>query len=312
MKILGINISHDFSICVYENKKIKEIYFEDRFIKKKHWFIKKNEIKNLFILSIFKKINFKPDVVVYSSFQRTLEHDVSDSEIIEKTQKQLNNPPYFFEKKNHHIYHACSAFYHSKLEEAMSIVIDGAGACPMARDYRETCSIFYLNKKNVYKLFQHITNYKSLILPKTFDLEYSNIANCFFEDGVEYIASSRIIGGHAFNIACKKINMEKEPGKLMGLASYGYCHEKFNLNYEHVKIAKEVQEKSFKETCEVIEKAYNYKKIKNFVLSGGYFLNCSNNFKYVKKYPDLNFFVDPNPSDGGTSVGACIYYDNYK
>jgi hypothetical protein len=88
MKILGINISHDFSICVYENKKIKEIYFEERFIRKKHWFIKKDEIKNLFILSIFKKINFKPDVVVYSSFQRTLEHDVSDIEIIEKIQKQ--------------------------------------------------------------------------------------------------------------------------------------------------------------------------------------------------------------------------------
>ena len=32
MKILGINISHSFSICIYENKKIIGIYYEDRFV----------------------------------------------------------------------------------------------------------------------------------------------------------------------------------------------------------------------------------------------------------------------------------------
>ena len=45
---------------------------------------------------------------------------------------------------------------------------------------------------------------------------------------------------------------------------------------------------------------------------GGYFLNCSNNFKYVKQFPNLNFFVDPVPHDGGTAIGACIYYENYN
>ena len=53
-------------------------------------------------------------------------------------------------------------------------------------------------------------------------------------------------------------------------------------------------------------------KSNNIVLSGGYFLNCSNNFKYVKKYPNINFFVDPIPHDGGTAIGATVYYDNYR
>jgi predicted NodU family carbamoyl transferase len=308
MKILGVNISHNFSLCVFENKVAKEIYFEERFVNEKNW-LPKNDTK--FFLSIFKKINFYPDMVVYSSFERT-ENYVSDKQIIKKIQKQLNNPNYFFEKKNHHVYHACSSFYYSKLNEAMAIVIDGGGACPLGKNYREIFSIFYINHNKVIKLFQHLSNYSALILPDKFEKEYSDYANTFFENGVEYILSSRQIGGLDFIKACKLTNLLGEPGKLMGLASYGYSKNKFNLNYDNVEIAKKTQEKTFFETCELIEKAFSYKKIKNFVLSGGYFLNCSNNFKYVKKYPEFNFFVDPNPSDGGTSLGACVYYDIYK
>ena len=41
-------------------------------------------------------------------------------------------------------------------------------------------------------------------------------------------------------------------------------------------------------------------------------MNCLNNFKLVKKYPKLNFFVDPIAHDGGTAIGAALYYENYK
>ena len=94
----------------------------------------------------------------------------------------------------------------------------------------------------------------------------------------------------------------------MGLSSYAHDANKYPLDYTKVKIAKEVQEKTFHDTCRLIEKA----KSKNIIMSGGYFLNCSNNFKYVEKYPDLNFFVDPIPHDAGTAIGAAIYYDRYK
>ena len=309
MKILGINISHDFSICVYENKIVKEIYFEDRFVETKKYIV---ENKSFFCNSIFKKINFKPDVVVYSSFERVLGSKITDEEIIQQIQKQLDNPVYYFNNKNHHVYHACSSFFFSKFEEAMSIIIDGGGACPFNNNFREIQSIFYINRKNVHKIFQHLSNYMSLLLPSNFENEYSKFINKFYEDGTEFHCSSLSIGGLDFKRACNKINLDREPGKLMGLASYGSVEQTYNLNYNDVNVAKKTQEKSFKETCLLIEKAYDYKKIKNFVLSGGYFLNCSNNFKYVKKYPEFNFFVDPNPSDGGTALGACVYYDSYK
>lgn len=309
MKILGINISHDFSICVYENKIIKEIYFEERFVQEKKFIVRNKEN---FYNCIFKKINFKPDIVVYSSFQRSLDNEIKDKQIIQQIQKQLDNPVYYFNKKNHHIYHACSSFFFSKFEEAMSIVIDGGGACPLEKNYREIKSIFYINKKNIYTIFQHLSNYKSLLIPKNFKDEYSNLITNVYKKGIEFYCSSLCIGGLDFIRACSTINLKNEPGKLMGLASYQSSKQHYNLDYNNVDVAKKIQEKSFSETCVLIEKAYNYKKIKNFVLSGGYFLNCSNNFKYVKKYSEFNFFVDPDPSDGGTALGACVYYDSYK
>ena len=60
-----------------------------------------------------------------------------------------------------------------------------------------------------------------------------------------------------------------------------------------------------------IERSKKYSDCKNIILSGGCHLNCSVNFKLVKKYPEYNFFVDPIPYDAGTAVGGIIYYENY-
>jgi predicted NodU family carbamoyl transferase len=44
-------------------------------------------------------------------------------------------------------------------------------------------------------------------------------------------------------------------------------------------------------------------------LSGGYSLNCTNNYKYLDAFPDHQFFVDPIPHDGGTGAGAAIWFE---
>jgi carbamoyltransferase len=318
MKILGINISHDFSICIYENNEIKDIWFEERFNLIKHWEPNFEHNFNHHLISIFKKINFKPDLVCYASFYRFQGHNESDIhendyKIIEVIQKQLGNPNYFFNIHQHHIYHALCSFYFSKFDEAMSIVVDGGGSQPFDDQYQEMESIFYLNKKCVYPLFQHLSNRRFIRVPAEIE-KYSPHFFIIHQKNTEYLFSSESVGGYEFGRVCKLTNFisGEDSGKLMGLSSYAYTNKKYNLNYEHVELAKKVQEKTFNSTCALIEKAYEYKKIKNFVLSGGYFLNCSNNFKYVKRYPNFNFFVDPIPHDGGTAIGACLYYNDYK
>ena len=311
MKILGINLSHEFSICVYENNKIKDLWYEERFNLNKRYTVDKDGELN-YSLSILKKINFKPDFICYSSFYRSNNLKPTDYEIINKIQKQLDNPDYFFNKYNHHIYHAICAFYFSNFEETMSIIIDGGGSQPFDDQYQEMESIFYLNKKLIYTLYQHLSNRRFIRVDNNVE-EYSNYMHSGYKKNIEFLFSSNSVGGYDFSRTCDLIGLKGgDAGKLMGLSSYAYTDKKYNLKYKDIELAKKAQEKSFNSTCFLIEKAYNYKKIKNFVLSGGYFLNCTNNFKYVKKYPEFNFFVDPIPHDGGTAIGACIYYDKYK
>ena len=97
----------------------------------------------------------------------------------------------------------------------------------------------------------------------------------------------------------------------MGIAAYK--DKNTNLDKDVLELAHKAQEETLQERIELIEKAMTYSDCKNIILSGGYHLNCSNNFKLVKHFPKLNFFIDPIPYDGGTAVGAAFYYvQNYK
>ena len=303
--ILGVNISHNPSICFYENQKVTSFYNEERFINRKNF---QPSSTNFDIFqSILQKINIKPEVVCYSSFGRFEPYTDEDYRIIDKIQKQLDNPKYYFDEKNHHIYHAVTGFYFSDFDEAVVIVVDGGGACTYKVPFREVESLYKINKTNVNCIYKHSSSRQDY---NGFFTNYNKTLEQY-DNGVLHKYSQQAVGGWLFIEACRQTGFQDEDaGKLMGLASYGNTETQYNLNYESVKIAKEVQERSFLQTCELINKASE--KSSNIILSGGYFLNCSNNFKYVKQFPKLNFFVDPVPHDGGTAIGACIYYENYK
>ena len=305
MNLLGINISHNCSIAFYKNKNLINLFQEERFNNKKNFLPDKNDC---FLISLNERLNFKPDLVCYASFGRIKNKDF---EIIKKIQKQLNHPKYYFNEHDHHIHHACSAYYFSGFDEAMAIIIDGGGA--LSTDYlgyQEMESIFYINKKKIIKKFQSMSNLRHCAIDFSI-FKYSDYVYKIFKNGVEYLYCSESLGGYLFDQIGNKVNLKNEPGKVMGLASYSKTKKEFNLDKEKIEWCQKAQDISFKKTCLLIEKSYNYNKVTNFVLSGGYFQNCSNNFKYVKKYPQFNFFVDPVPTDAGTALGVCLYYENY-
>ena len=72
-----------------------------------------------------------------------------------------------------------------------------------------------------------------------------------------------------------------------------------------------VQEATSEEMCNLIEKAHNLTGETNIVVCGGYGLNCVANYKYAKRFPDLNIYVEPISHDGGTSMGGAkkCYYE---
>ena len=91
----------------------------------------------------------------------------------------------------------------------------------------------------------------------------------------------------------------------MGLAAYGKSKRDPEAKATQLQIATK------ESTINLLEKAFSYSPIKNVVLSGGYALNCVNNYEYVKAFPEYNFFVDPVPHDGGTAIGAALWLDKY-
>lgn len=305
MKILGINISHHPSICFYNNGKVHNFYNEDRFILDKKYEPHKD---TKIYQSILKHVDNKPDFICYASYGRNYEYfPVTDQDIINSLQKQLDNIPYYFNIKEHHLYHAITAFYFSKFNEAIAIVVDGGGACHTNIPYQEVESIYAIDHKNIIPIYKHHSSYRS---NKHFNVPNYQVHK--YTNGYLNKYSNECVGGQLFEkyTYAAGFGHTDDAGKLMGLSSYAYCNKKYKLDYDKVNLAKEAQEKSFEDTCKLIDTIKD--KTNNVVLSGGYFLNCSNNFKYVKKYPHLNFFVDPIPHDGGTAIGVAIYYDKYR
>ena len=82
-------------------------------------------------------------------------------------------------------------------------------------------------------------------------------------------------------------------------ANLAYCLQQYTQNQALNKILKVVKKTD----------------IKNICLSGGYILNCVNNY-YLKKHlpKDINLYIEPISSDAGTAIGAAkiLYYKETK
>jgi predicted NodU family carbamoyl transferase len=76
-------------------------------------------------------------------------------------------------------------------------------------------------------------------------------------------------------------------------------------------MAKKVQEETKEYTIEKIKWAIEKAPSKKYSFyQEGIFLNCVNNYAYLKEFPDYNFYVDPIAWDGGTAIGAGYYIAN--
>ncbi len=78
------------------------------------------------------------------------------------------------------------------------------------------------------------------------------------------------------------------------------------------RVAKKLQDETFKHTLHLIDKAVEESGCNNIILSGGYAANCMNNYRYLEQLPKhVKLYVDPIPNDGGTCLGAARWL-HYK
>ena len=298
MNILGVNISHHASIAMYSNGKITQYYEEDRFNHIKYWSpLRKDSVVNFLSLD---KITDQIDAVSYASF---FSGD-RDFEVVSTLQESLGSPEYYFNTDNHHLYHAVCGFYFSKFEESIVIVMDGGGS---SRDnYEEQESIFQITKNTITKRYSHLSNWRS---NKT---KVINDTTTYTDNGTEYVLSSTGGMGVLFNKISQEVGFSGgfDAGKLMGLSCYDENDNRFNKL--SIQFANFAQDRLYETVCMLVKKSIAEYSAKNIILSGGCALNCVNNYKIAQTFKDINFFIDPVPHDGGTSIGAAIYYADYK
>jgi len=307
MKVLGINTSHNPSICQLTDGKI-DFHLDETSVRRDKYFMPRET--DCFFHSIDKLKDKNFDGVIVSSYDRRFSLNnkeqslEADKNIMNRLQEQLPNCP-FYSQQEHHLYHALSSHSYSKNKESLVIVMDGGGA-QLFPTYQEMESIYLMNE-SVLKLYSRHSNVRTQEI-----LDDSHVQDMFLKiDETDYEFNSEDSSGKLFSNMASTFGMPiYSEGKIMGMSAYGHHNQGYVEEEELLSQADKslrLQNKTFNDTIELIKHATTYSDCKNIVLSGGYALNCVNNYRYLDEFPKHNFFVDPNPGDSGTSTGAAIW-----
>lgn len=331
MYILGINISHHTSSCLLLDGEIVYYIEEERLSRKKNHLISRDVPVNFPIRGAENAKNYTKyiDYIIFSSFgteDRYLEYQIINNLTEKFKQDEIEIGQILYYPEEHHLYHAANAFYASGFEQSVCLILDGSGSYFKKNrnniPFREIESIYLFSYEKIEKVFKH---YSTLAMGfyNDFFIEKSKNCTTLFSDSMSC--------GQLFTEAstCFEMGSIDQSGKIMGMSSYGNANnygewyskidgvsitnnnvivpefwKKYNSFQEKADLSKKIQEETRKHTIELIEKSLSYTRTKNLVLSGGYFLNCVNNYEYLKYFSDINFYIDPISHDGGTAIGA--------
>ena len=241
-------------------------------------------------------------------------------------ENQLNRKSniHTFDILNHHIYHAYCGYRLSPAfargEDAIAIAWDGGGSCALGKEYpgyQEIESIYRCSPETLATLqWQKLSNqrcadqFSGEFFPNELeDCTWCDEDETLERDGVTYVLTSNPSSGMNFSQMSAALGCDEQgraAGKVMGMASYNLCNRD-NVFTQHT-VAQELEIKSLEKSIETIQRAIDMNpNVKNIILSGGFSLNCTNNYKYLSAFPDYDFFVDPVPHDGGTALGAALW-----
>lgn len=332
---LGINDTHDASITLIKNK---EIIFNIKSERINHYPHSSNSFPALTHIQKFTK---EIDICAYSFLHNSCNNFSAIKDFLSMI--GINVRQYVDYSGMHHFLHAFGAFRNSGFNDAIVVVIDGAGSdFPPFRIgnsiLKENESVFYFNKKNkvTYSLY------------KTFVGLNSGTPSNPVEPGI----SLRIGAGFVYDAVSQGIGFKScQEGKTMGLSAYasyddvltvpdllsyktggnedifdfvechkyGYIAAKFKVNpldnlsddekwRTAIKYAGKLQYDYQNYIGQICNIALNRNKdCKNLVVTGGSFMNCVGNYALLKLLPkEYNLYVEPMCTDEGISFSAAL------
>jgi len=252
----------------------------------------------------------------------------------------------------HHIGHAASAFYNSGFKKATAIIVDGAGSIHSAKvndqgntvDGYETESVYECSYPAVFTaLYKRYANNNiryfrnsvqefdnSVTLTKSFEAVSQHLGFGFIEAGKTMGLAP--YGKPDINIPSifsegkgnKNLLIPHYPaGALIDTSRYPQLHQSRDPKEWHKDFTKiteieknlawKVQQETQQLLGNLIQSVIDITGETNFVIAGGYGLNCVANYYLKSRFPNINLFVDPVAHDGGTALGlAKLAWFNYS
>jgi len=246
----------------------------------------------------------------------------------------------------HHLGHAATGFYNSGFETAVALIVDGCGSYHQEQIGEtqntiggfETETIYHCSYPHefnaVYKRYSDGSNVYydngiqefdgSVTLTKAYEAVSQYLGFGFIEAGktmglAPYGQQDDLIPEFFINgKGNRNLLIPQYPaGAIIDQERYPYLkqftdprewHNDFNLIRDVDKnIAYRIQKETEEQMYSLIQKAIDITGETNIVISGGYGLNCVANYKYLKKFPELNFYIDPIAHDGGTAIGLAQF-----
>jgi len=309
-RILALHDSHNASICEINDGNI--VYFQeaerlDKDKKSLNWKI---------LLQKYKNKNFDKIIYVHTHENNT-----------ESFRKNIKNYLFFLNIKylkfvfetNHHLFHACSAFFNSGFKNSFALIIDGNGSHVVSKNKKyydtEIVSLYYFNNnkvKEIFKVFQSRTDYvegkhiflNTLSLGNVYTLT-KRILNFREEGSVMGLSSYVKEDTRNRQLNCELFTENKYghfssvQGSVLSLFEFFYKNPEFLCKVTQLELEKVV--------LNYVSNIVKNKK-RNLCVSGGVFQNTVLNSKILDVCPNL--YVDPFADDSGLSMGAALFYSN--
>lgn len=347
MYILGISCYyHDASAALLKDGKIVAAAEEERFTRKKHdisfpinainYCLKSEGIdaNQLSYIGFYEKPFLKFDRVLSQHLEK---FPLSIKTFLNSMPSWINGKlrvPKIIKKElkykgdilfiEHHLAHAASSFLVSPFKKAAIVTIDGVGEW--------TTTTYGLGEDKDINLIKEIK------FPHSLGLLYSTITAYlgFTVNNAEY----KVMGLSPYGNMNKETNeyyhklkqiMDiKEDGSYRFDMDYFVYHYKnrmpskklckllggpvrkpeSELTQRHKDIAAAVQLIYEEVLFKILNHVYNETKCENLVVSGGCGLNSVANGKILSNTPFKSIWIQPNSSDGGTSIGVVSYIYN--
>jgi len=346
MYILGISCYyHDASAALLKDGRIVAAAEEERFTRKKHdssfplnaikYCLKSQgiSINDVNHVGFYEKPMLKFERVLFQhiySFPRSLKTFISSIpswmteklRVLSKIHKLGFDKDVFFIE--HHMAHAASTFLLSPYEKAAILTIDGVGEWTTTAYGRGHGTKITLEKEirfphSVGLLYSTITAYLGFSVNNS-EYKVMGLAaygNMNKKNNKYYKKLLKVIdikndGSFRFDMSYFKFHYaDRMPSqKLCRLLGGPVAKRDIAMTKRHKDISAALQMVTEDIITKILKHLHKVTKLDNVVIAGGVALNSVYNGKILRKTPFKNIWIQPNATDGGTSMGVASYIYN--